>query len=538
MKKRICIPVFSVFLILMTSVSAFAAGKKSFLQNYFVTGDGQQTLAVLCSELDEESNVEFWINNQAAEAERSGIIEESVPKTVYCMVDVSGSMSGDQMEQAKTVLRQISAGLGEQDNMVIGTLGNDLSRSEFMTEAEERENYINAIEAGTEDTNLYAGIVESIDVLQSNPSVHDAKYLIILSDGQDDQKSGITQSEAENAVIQSDIPVYTVAVLPEELAGSSLTDRQKEQIEYAKELGNFARNSAGGIHYAPVIDGVSIDAVGEAILQSIGRSVVMILDTQGVAIDPAGSSIELKAIYTDAAGAVYEDTLVIDHADVQWLAQAADPETEEDPETDEDPDTGSVREAEQPETGQTEQNEDRNLTWVWILVLAVIVLAAVAAVVVKKKRAVPAAAEREENGPDGKSGNGEGEEISGTDADSGEEASDPTADDREDISTPETVTLQFNAVGYEHISRTLTLETGREYTVGRSQKADLIFDSDDKKISAVHCSVKWMGDKLYVKDQNSTNGTFVNGVPIKQVGRVAVHRGDTIRIGTYEYRIV
>ena len=42
---------------------------------------------------------------------------------------------------------------------------------------------------------------------------------------------------------------------------------------------------------------------------------------------------------------------------------------------------------------------------------------------------------------------------------------------------------------------------------------------------------------MNVWDADSQNGTFVNGVPIKQIGMATVQNNDLLRVGGYEYRI-
>ena len=73
--------------------------------------------------------------------------------------------------------------------------------------------------------------------------------------------------------------------------------------------------------------------------------------------------------------------------------------------------------------------------------------------------------------------------------------------------------------------------------MGRTAKADIILDAEDRRLSGCHCSVICTGGVLTVKDLASTNGTFVNGVPIRQLGPTLVPSGATIRMGSYEYRV-
>ena len=67
-------------------------------------------------------------------------------------------------------------------------------------------------------------------------------------------------------------------------------------------------------------------------------------------------------------------------------------------------------------------------------------------------------------------------------------------------------------------------------TIGRAPDSDLRFDSrSDRSVSGHHAVVRYKGNGFELFDANSTNGTFVNGSPIKSV---RLRDGDTIRFGT------
>ena len=73
--------------------------------------------------------------------------------------------------------------------------------------------------------------------------------------------------------------------------------------------------------------------------------------------------------------------------------------------------------------------------------------------------------------------------------------------------------------------------------MGRTAKASILLDAEDRRLSSRHCSVICADGVLTVKDLDSTNGTFVNGIPIRQLGPTLVPSGATIRMGSYEYRV-
>lgn len=220
-RKNLRYPYISVLLLLgalFFSSIPTEASSGGFLEGY-ETEEGQMKLFCDIQENGEAAaeETQFAVTLSSQELPAAGITtagEEHTPMTFYCLVDVSGSMGQEQMDQAKAVLTAISQGMNENDNIVISSLGNQLSDSGFLSDKNAINAEIQNLQIGNEDTNLYAGIVKSIDILKTDIRVNPKKCLLILSDGQDDQKSGITQSEAEQAVLDSSIPIYTVATLP------------------------------------------------------------------------------------------------------------------------------------------------------------------------------------------------------------------------------------------------------------------------------------------------------------------------------------
>lgn len=75
-----------------------------------------------------------------------------------------------------------------------------------------------------------------------------------------------------------------------------------------------------------------------------------------------------------------------------------------------------------------------------------------------------------------------------------------------------------------------TTETTR---VGREVQNTLVID--DKSVSAEHCEILVYGTEVIVRDQGSTNGTYVEGVRV--TGQRPVQSGQRIRFGFVEARL-
>lgn len=78
-------------------------------------------------------------------------------------------------------------------------------------------------------------------------------------------------------------------------------------------------------------------------------------------------------------------------------------------------------------------------------------------------------------------------------------------------------------------SRSITVD-GEKTSLGRSSEAD--HQIDDDGLSRLHAIIYREGTRVWVVDQNSTNGTFVNDNPTASAG-TPLYSGDRIRIGNH-----
>lgn len=501
--RRVIFALFSTAFLLSVCLSAYAADQNYFLQQYR-TAPG--CLQLDCSALEGAKPEMFTAELGGQEIPVTALDtaeSKNLATTVYCLVDISGSMHAEQMEYAQNVLRVLAAQMGETDHLVIGTLGNQLTHSKLLSTKEEMEEAISALAADShEDTNLYAGIVESLHFLTTDTSVDARRCLMILSDGEDDQKSGITQNEADKAVQASGVPVYTVATLR-----NAPTQAQQE---YAKILGSFARLSTGGEHFAPQLDDLPAEQVAQRIWEHCKNGLVLTLDTSEVTSEK--DEMLLRVTYTEGQTS-YVDTLTIYTKD---LLPAEQPEPESTP--------APAAEAE-PQTGFPTA-----VVIIGVLVVLAAVIAAVVLVQKRKKEAERAAAEKE----------AEEARLRQEEEERKKQAALLAGNGAESPVQPRTVQgyeLLLTAIGYENIVRRLRLPEGKEQTVGRTNKADIVLDASDKRLSGVHCSLSCTNGILRVMDKRSTNGTSVNGVPTVPMGIVIVPNGSVLRVGSYEYRV-
>lgn len=393
------------------------------------------------------------------------------PVSYVCMIDVSGSMSQERIDAAKAILNQMADGKKDADNFYITKMGNQLTSSEVLQNADEIKAYIDTITVTKEDTNLYQGIKEELAAMQSQEGLHTKKCLIIFSDGADDQVTGITREEAIDAVKESNIPIFTVAMLKD-----NPTD---DQAEAAKVLGSFARYSAGGQHFAPGIEDYGYEEVCGRIQSTLSGSLIVRATVEG--LDTVKDTITVKLILSDGnTTATVEREMSGELAAGFVYADMSESELES--------------EFSETEIIESEEGDSGLKTKQMVAIAAVVVCVFVIIVVIvfnlrKEKLASEVAL----------------------------------------VKKAEIEMRQLSG-----LAETYSFVIKEEIKIGRGRRCQLCL-KDDAALSEIHCSMRLKQGELYVKDEDSTNGTYVNGIPI--VGEYKLEQGDVLLIGSYEYKI-
>ncbi|MBI2302499.1 MAG: VWA domain-containing protein [Armatimonadetes bacterium] len=112
--------------------------------------------------------------------------DESLPKTVLFVVDHSGSMSGEKIEQAKEALLFCLRGLGPEDkfhitayNDAVTELADELLPAADRTARAKAEAFVKRLDAGG-STNIHEALLRSLKAAGSDPL---PRYVIFLTDG-------------------------------------------------------------------------------------------------------------------------------------------------------------------------------------------------------------------------------------------------------------------------------------------------------------------------------------------------------------------
>ena len=579
------VAVLMMALVLTFHLRVLAVNSAAFLQTAYSGGTNVLDFVMSCRELSDTEMPEpecFTVLLDGQQVDLRAVERaEVLPVVFYCVVDISLLQTGDTtlFDQEKEVLNAIcdAIDIDTGDRMVIATLGDELIPSAYLEDKGEIRTYIRGLERldavrayrekledGGGHTNLYQGIADAITDLLASEEAPERKCLVVLSDGQDSnyfgQSNSTVKSRADSLIMESDIPVYTVTLVRE----AEMTDAWYLQEEYQPIMNSFSQESAGGRNYTPLTEQISYSHAGKNIVQDMKHAILVHLDisvfADRVQFAQLHALAPLEVRLRGENGKNYTDTLTVSKSLLEI-------DTEHGLSTERVLAIGvgvcalllagilivllrrrmkPARETEAMETEKLEQTAELERAYgldktnVSVRETEKNVVRASTArilsppsedtselIITRPALGQPTGEdttrEEEANGrlieekAVWKTYSGTGADVSGQ-------------DERK-------IALQVVAIGHPEIHFELWLPEGREVTVGRDDSAEVQLNPGDRKLSGVHFYAFLENGTLRVRDAGSTNGTSVDGVPLSRGQQMMMESGQTLWAGSYRYRI-
>lgn len=511
--KRI-IALLLCLMLLPAALNVEAANVSAFLHFQDIS---ESSLTIYGKALPEDGKLTVSVDSQKiTDSKFSVVAKKELPTTVYCLVDTSLSMSNAQVQQEMDVLKTLSKQMGEDDSMVIATLGSELKESELLTDRDARNDAIADIQREGYSTNLFEAVVSALKSLQTKTAYETNRCLLILSDGINDGKSSTSEAQVMDAIHESPIPVYSIAVVDPYPSAYAL--------DKTGAMTRFAEESVGGIGLVPSAMQLSASDAAEQIWSAVQMGCVITVNLKQV--ESRSNSANVHVVYeTDEER--FDDSITVDLSSVNKKGVQEEPKEED------------------------EEAEDEEFPILPVAGGAAAVLVVIALLVSanKKKKArnayrpapapAPAPAPKPEPKPAAKEmpkteafipvNVGKTEPVGGSSS---------VAADFFGAQTPKVdVNVQLVAIMHPEITCSFGLNTHASKTLGRDRRADILLNGSDSELSGRHCAMEWDGSKLYLQDVGSTNGTSVNGVPLKPNAWYPLENGTSVRMGSCEYRI-
>lgn len=507
----------SILLVLILSTALLLPAEATtgafLFQNYDVEGS-----TVTCYGLPLSDGGELAVSygsEKIADATLSSIGQESVPVTVYFLVDAANSLSSEVMQQQLDVLTLVSSYMGSEDTMVLATIDDTFSEGPLLTDKDARQAAINAIgRKNAWQTKLFSGIEAAVDSLSGSTAFHTNRFLVVLTDGHDEGIDKVDVDPLQAKIADAHIPVFSLVL------GSGKGQATTKDLE---ALTKCSQASLGGRVYQLATENISAARAAESLWSTIQATSV-------IRFAPGSLNTEKDAQFLvryDYAGTRYEDTLLVRAVDLSGMEPVAET-------------TEATEETEDPETTEPAEEEEKGsgisliIGGAAILVLAIVLITV--ACLNKPKKPIAEEAPVETFASD----------VPETD---------PLPYDTDDIdftiqpnefprsvgqTQPVEQAVHVNMIALMHpdIICDFSMAENAETTLGRDNRSSVVLNAADRKLSGIHAAFLWDGVHLLIRDKGSTNGTFVSGTPCASEAWYLMENGATVQLGGYEYRVI
>ncbi|BCJ99212.1 FHA domain-containing protein [Anaerocolumna chitinilytica] len=169
-------------------------------------------------------------------------IKGTMPVSYLFMIDISTSMPGFK-NNINTFVQRFVSQSGKNCSFALGSFGDKFELlCDFTHKKNKLEDALNTLQYDVKQTSLYTSLSNAIDYLDMRERTEGELYnIILISDGIEADKNGITQGEVVEKIKSSAVLVHTFG-LPTKSTDDS---DKKESVEALKILGAFARTSMG-----------------------------------------------------------------------------------------------------------------------------------------------------------------------------------------------------------------------------------------------------------------------------------------------------
>lgn len=432
---------------------------------------------------------------------------------VVIAIDISSSVSQKRFAELKNALSIWLKQLSPKDKVAVISFGDEVKIcQDYTSEIKTLLYTVQNLKAKDKQTLLNSGITKSLELAGiKDASLPKRRLIVLASDCMDDSSASATNSEVKDAVDETHVPIYAIFV----------NDSKKSPKENANVIGEYARRSGGNFYELkskPFIE------IFKTMFKEIDHTAVAEFSLDGIVAD--GQKQRASLIYSKG------DMKVSDGIDVRLVNDTSQqvPETA----------SGDAVSADASEgkTGGITANKP-----ILFGVIAIVIIAGAAVIFVVLKSKKEKALEKARQTKNAAHQN-EPATTSPTQADSGTTqkivVGEPAKGQTVRVPSPApkvpTLEVELSVTGSRGSTEIYNVSVANRLTLGRKGANASDFGiPGDATISARHCELIFANGTLSVVDLNSTNGTFVNGSPIK--GTYPLNNDDRLMLGKTEFKV-
>ncbi|HKV39739.1 MAG TPA: FHA domain-containing protein [Blastocatellia bacterium] len=411
------------------------------------------------------------------------------------LVDVSRSLAPSVFAQLRLALDSWVRDLKERDRAAIIKFGEDIKLVQDFTADKGTLNAdIESLGPSDNKTQLHGAIARALEMAKrDDPGLPLRRVIVVMTDGKD-EGSGMAVEDVLDKIRQDRMPIYAIGY-------SNLPGSEKQQ--YLDVLHRFSRASGGGFREAGT---TPLSDIYEGMKRTINR--VFVADMECASCRAEGQTERLQ-INLNLGGKAFTDG--VDVALIPAANGAPSPS----------PASSPLRTAVAPPVTAPVSFWKRIPKWAYAAGAVLVILIAVLVVGLisrARKRRVLAVqqAERKESAQEFR------------------QPATPAPAATHQTPPLEGFPVRLTTIGGSHRGQVYDLSISRVAVIGRNPDCDIAIP-DDAELSGRHCQLAVSNGRVVIFDLQSTNGTVVNGVPVRD--RHRLENGDKVLVGETEFRV-
>jgi Mg-chelatase subunit ChlD len=422
------------------------------------------------------------------------------------LVDISRSVTEARFVKIREALTHWTDGLGPNDRVAIVTFGDAVTTlQDYSGNRESLHKLIATLKPTDSHTRLHDALLRGLDLGQrQDADIPAQRIIVLLSDGLDDTAGGASAPEVFSAMDSAPLPVYAIGFDP----GGTAAQRDSG----FRTLGALARSSGG--EFIPATDDRLTDSYA-SVRQRVRES--LIVQGHCETCPPDGRVYPVQLSFQDGS------RIITGTGHIRLMAGS--------------PVTESATHAPWLERMISWLPERIRPYWGGLvaILLSLIALGVILMLMRKRTRSeiMPVFTEPVSmpSCPEPSPAATRAIDPPTLAAEAATRAQSPAWSIKEEDPG---IRIRLSVVEGTRKGHSWGVMLQQETTIGRSSSNDVVLN-DDPEVSGRHCVLVRERDRIFVQDNQSTNGTFVNGVEIN--ARFLLEDGDVLGIGRTALRL-
>lgn len=151
------------------------------------------------------------------------------------LIDISGSIRNNQMNQVKSAIKTWAANMNPNDKLALITFGDNVNLLlDFSNDITAINAAVDKITNNDKNTRLYGGIMEALKLTdRSDVGLPKRKNIILISDGVNDYSGGVNSNDVYSELKKRLIPVYSMRMSNSKAGNAEGTSTLNSVAEYS-----------------------------------------------------------------------------------------------------------------------------------------------------------------------------------------------------------------------------------------------------------------------------------------------------------------